>query len=358
MTGKFITSALLLTLSNVLLAQDSTKSFAISGSVDAYYRYNFDAPSGKTNNYTSFTNSQSSFELGMATIRADGSALSGKVLGTADLGFGRRAEEFSYNEGTGPNGFLTLAAVKQLYVSYMPIKNLKFTIGKWATHIGYEVLDAYANRNYSMDYMFSVGPFSHTGLKAEYSKGAWGFMLGVANPTDNATTISPTKTLLGQVSGGSKNGKIKGYLNYQGAFTPDFKFNQIDLVLTGTVSSQFSIGYNGTVAINSYSGGIKSRNWWGSALYLNYDPTAKVGLTLRGEYLGNKDSVLTSISPSILANKSVYDFTLSLNYKVGPVIIIPELRLDGADQAIFIKNDGITGTKTTVTGLLAVVYKF
>jgi hypothetical protein len=64
-------------------AQDSTKTLTVSGSVDAYYRYNF---AGKTNNYTSFTNSQSSFELGMASLRADATGMSGKVGATVDLG--------------------------------------------------------------------------------------------------------------------------------------------------------------------------------------------------------------------------------------------------------------------------------
>ena len=52
--------------------------------------------SGFNNNYTSFTNSQNSFELGMATIRADHSWAKAGV--TVELGFGRRAQEFSYNE--------------------------------------------------------------------------------------------------------------------------------------------------------------------------------------------------------------------------------------------------------------------
>ncbi|HEX3767391.1 MAG TPA: outer membrane beta-barrel protein, partial [Puia sp.] len=43
-------------------------STTFSGSLDLYYRYNFANPSGSLNNYTSFTNSQNSFELGMATI--------------------------------------------------------------------------------------------------------------------------------------------------------------------------------------------------------------------------------------------------------------------------------------------------
>src|SRR5258706_15986719 len=94
-------------------AQDSTKkgNLTISGSADGYYRYNFDnaKDSGRTNNYTSFTNSQNSFELGMASVKADYTI--GKVEAVADLGFGTRANEFSYNESGG------LTAIKQAYIS-------------------------------------------------------------------------------------------------------------------------------------------------------------------------------------------------------------------------------------------------
>ena len=79
-------------------AQDSTTKkgiLTVTGSIDAYYRYNFQnaKDSGYLNNYTSFTNSQNSFELGMASVKADYAI--GKVDGVFDLGFGRRAEENS-----------------------------------------------------------------------------------------------------------------------------------------------------------------------------------------------------------------------------------------------------------------------
>ena len=41
-------------------------------------------------------------------------------------------------------------------------------MGKWATHVGYELVDAYLNRNYSMEYMFSYGPFFSYRLKSRY----------------------------------------------------------------------------------------------------------------------------------------------------------------------------------------------
>ena len=128
----------------------------------------------------------------MASLKADYTM--GKVEAVADLGFGRRAEEFSYNDAG------TLAAIKQAYVSYSPSDKVKFTMGKWFTHVGYEVPDAYLNRNYSMDYMFSYGPFSHTGVKMEVTPSSiFGFMIGIANPTDFTSASFAKKNFLAQI---------------------------------------------------------------------------------------------------------------------------------------------------------------
>ena len=343
---------------------------AIPGSVDGYYRFNFSNPKTGANNYTSFTNSQSSFELGMASIRADHSF--GKVSATADLGFGRRAEEFSYNDAAHP----TLFAVKQLYLGYQASTKIKFTLGKWGTHIGYEVLDAFSNRNYSMDYMFSYGPFFHTGLKADITLSpTTAFMIGIANPTDFSTTSSSTKVILAQFTTGTKDGKFKAFLNYQGyagvnadtaiapAYTLYKSLNQFDLVINGTLSSKFGIGFNTTVQSVKSSVLDKTASWWGAALYLNYDPTSTFGLTLRGEYFSDKDGV--KINPNDFETKpdettglNVFDLTLSGIYKVGSnLTIIPELRVDSGSKDFFVKSDG-TVTKSTFSGLLAAVYHF
>src|ERR1044072_8978026 len=226
-------------------AQDSTSKghLNISGSVDAYYRYNFHnaKDSARTNNYTSFTNSQNSFELGTASIKGDYSI--GKVDGVIDLGFGRRAEEFSYNDQGA------LAAIKQAYVSFAPSDKVKFTMGKWATHVGYELLDAYLNRNYSMDYLFSYGPFSHTGLKMDVTPSSnIGFMVGIANPTDFTTASFAKKNYLAQLHLASTNTKLNAYINYVGGKDlGDNMVNQFDAVVTGVVSSKFNIGVNGSV---------------------------------------------------------------------------------------------------------------
>lgn len=341
----------------VTKAQDSTKSLVISGSVDGYYRYNFSNSPTSTNNKTSFTNSQNSFALGMASVRADATALSGKVTATADLGFGTRAEEFSYYEAASKS---SLAYVKQLYVTYALSSKVKITAGKFATHVGYEVLDAPLNRNYSMSYMFTNGPFSHTGLKVDVTEGPIGFMAGIANMVDQTASTNPIKTFIAQVSGATKDGKFKAYLNYSGFFGSTAGANplslkslsQLDLVINGVITSKFNIGFNGTVQSRQQinNSAAASGQWYGAALYLNVDPSAAVGLTLRSEYISD-NKIINYGTKNIFAN------TLSLNYKVGPFILIPELRIESAQSAIYTKNDG-TGSKSTATGLIAAVYKF
>jgi putative OmpL-like beta-barrel porin-2 len=357
---KYLLSNMILLMSIISYAQDSTKkgNLIINGSVDVYYRYNFynAKDSGFTNNYTSFTNSQNSFEMGMASIKA--SYAIGKVDGVIDLGFGRRAEEFSYNDGDvdqGKNGFTSLAALKQAYISYSPSDKVKFTMGKWITHAGYEVPDAYLNRNYSMDYMFSYGPFFHTGLKMDVAlNSSFGFMVGVSNPTDHSTANFAKKNFLGQIHLTTTNSKVNAYVNcIGGKDMSDVMTNQFDLVATGTLSSKFSIGYNGTVKTVKPNGG-SSDSWWGSALYLNFDPSVIFGLTVRGEYFSDERGVA---NVGGFGENKIFEFTLSGNIRIENLTIIPELRLDLGEEPIFFQNSG-EAVKNTGTFLLAATYHF
>ncbi|MFV0605756.1 MAG: outer membrane beta-barrel protein [Niabella sp.] len=354
----FLTSSTVV-MSTALFAQTTEEpttekgTLQINGSVDAYYRYNFANAKSvpATNNYTSFTNSQNSIELGMASLKA--AYTNGKAAIVVDIGFGSRAREFSYAEepdGLG-NGSSLLQAVKQAYITYDPTENIKISAGKWGTHLGYEVLDPQLNRNYSMSYMFSYGPFSHTGLKADFSFGeGFGLMAGVANPTDYVSASFAKKNVIAQFSKTSDN--FNAYLNYVGGKDlDDNNINQLGLTATGTISDMLSLGYDGTVKMVDFSGG-SSGKWWGSALYINIDPTENFGLTLRGEYFDDEDDNITGLGSSIFAG------TLSLNFKpANGLAIIPEFRFDNAKDAVFYKSNG-TMIKNTGSFLVAAVYSF
>lgn len=359
MLRKIFSSAIAMAATSAALAQDTTEKAAakpiISGYADVYYRFNFSNPQKDLetfNNYTSFTNSHNSFELGMASVKLEHTL--GKVGMVADVGFGKRAEEFSYNDDN------TQFAIKQLYLSYAPVQNIKLTAGSWATHVGYELVDAYANRNYSMSYMFSKGPFFHTGLKTDILVGRSSFMLGISNPTDLKSANFSHKFIVAQYSLTSRNEQTKVFLNVQGGKT-DFahKIRQADIVITNALSSNFSIGYNGTItAVQSKSNGKfeSAQSWWGSALYLNADPASWLGLTLRAEYFEDKNRV-TDVFAAQPIGGNVFATTLSANFKISNLTIIPEFRLDKGSEPIFTKHTG-TATKSTATALLAAIYKF
>ncbi len=324
----------------------------ITGSLDAYYRN--DLADVKTNSYTSFTPLHNSFALGMASIKLEHKG--NKVSAVADLGFGPRARDFAYAD----DGITQ--AIKQLYISYSPADWVKFSIGTWATHVGYELVDPQLNRNYSMSYMFTNGPFTHTGVKAEVTKGKHGVMLGVSNATD--FRIPPDgmmnkKFLIGQYSFAPTE-KIKLYLNYVGGQNPDTsKTHQFDAVITAKFSDKFNIGYNGTVNSTQLWDGTKnveSKSWWGSALYLNFDPQSWFGLTLRGELFGDKNQFKPFSGASEGGN--IFATTLSANFKKGGFIFIPEFRIDNANKEVLFTNKDGEFTKTAASFIFAAIYSF
>ena len=336
MTSKILLPVFLL-LSHISKAQTDTSAKAAETSTsytiyfDGYFKSDFSKQS--TNNKTSFTNSNQSLQLGMASIKLDHNK--GNFAGTLDLGLGKRAQEFSYND----NG--VAQSIKQAYISYAPMNGLKITVGKWATHIGYELLDAYSNRNYSMSYAFSYGPFFHTGIRADIALGGKSaMMIGFVQPTDFVSSSSPDKMLIAQFSTSSKDDQLKAFLNYQGGKDK----SQVDLVLNGVVNSQLGINYDGTIA------NISGSNWTSNAVYVNYDPSSKFGFTLRSEYFNDTKN-------AVGVGTSIFQNTLSANIHFSKLTLIPEIRFDNAKDKIFF-NSNNNLNQYAGNFLIAAVYKF
>lgn len=332
-------------------AEEVKPTLTITGSADVYYKYDF--AKTKANTFTSFTGTHNDFSLGMASVKFEHKG--SKVGAVLDLGFGQRAKDFSYTD----NGITQ--AIKQLYVSYSPADWIKFTAGSWATHVGYELVDPQLNRNYSMSYMFTNGPFTHTGIKADITKGKHGFMIGVSNATD--FRMSPDgyinkKFVIAQYSLAASN-NVKIYLNYVAGKNPDTsKVNQVDAVITAKLSDKFNIGFNGTVNSTQFWDGAKNidgQSWWGSALYLNVDPKPWFGLTLRGEYF-NDDNQLKMFAMAPVGG-NIFATTLSALFKAGGFTFIPEFRIDNASQEIFIDKNG-AAKKSAGNFLFAAIYSF
>ncbi len=346
---KVVLTLALMLITTLTFAQDTpTPATTFAGSADAYYKYDF---SDIDNSYTSFTNSHNSFELGMASIEA--SHKMGKASVFVDLGFGKRAAQFTYNDDA------TTFMIKQLNFTYEFSDKFKVTGGSFGTHLGYELLDAVDNKNYSMSYAFTYGPFFNTGVKAQYTSGKYSFMAGITNPTDFKSTIeagSKQKTFIGQIAYVGDTGSA--YFNVtSGSSNPSSDENktQFDFVGSKKINDKFSLGFNGTYALtNNDNDSSLDGEWFALVGYANYAVKETVSLAYRLEYFDAKNA---TPGVGILAGSSVIGNTLSLNYKVGNLTIIPEIRVDSASEDIFSDSD-LTPRGLTAFALLATTYSF
>ena len=333
-----IASAICCTIVPSFAQNDSTKksSTTLTAYLDGYYRALLKNGGGSNNNFTSFTNAHNSFKLGMASIKVDQTL--GKFTASLDLGIGKRVEEFSYNDKD------ILTNIKGATIAYAVTDKLKLTAGKFSTHIGYELLDATSNRNYSMSYGFSYGPFFHTGFKADIAIGGkTALMVGLVDPTDYTSFNSKPKYIIAQISSATKNDKLKGYLNFlKGDIT-----TQYNLVVVATLTNRVSAAFD--ASINQQKFGEDNSSWSSKAFYLNYDFTEKLGLTLREDFFSDR-----TISPIGLG--SVNATTLSGKIKINKITMIPEIRIDRGITPLFSTKEG---TATNASNfLVAAIYAF
>ena len=312
-------------------AEETPATFSLSGSIDTYYKLNLggeftDAPA------TSFANLPG-FSLGMANIIA---GYEGEKVGfVADMVFGPRGEDATFlSPVLRPGGSSNI--VNQLYAYINVSDAVTFTIGNFNTFLGYEVISPTGNFNYSTSYMFSYGPFSHTGLKMDADLGGGlSLMLGIFNPTD-ATEYNPTNDYFGGAQLGYGYDGGSAYLNL--LFGPDYF--QADLTAGFDLSDKLYLGVNATSATSDLFAGF--------AGYLQVATSDAVKLGVRGEYF--KDNGVGAIG----SGENVFDLTFSANITSGNLTIIPEIR---ADFLSFDAFDG--GTSSSLSQfILAAVYGF
>src|SRR6056300_164783 len=134
---KFITLSMFLMACSLFAQEETTeKKLSISGSVDAYYRANFDAPNDENAIApgSSFANLPG-FALGMANIVA---SYEGEKVGfVADLVFGPRGTDAVF---ASPMYSSTGQIINQLYAYWNVSDAVTLTMGNFNTFLGYEVI--------------------------------------------------------------------------------------------------------------------------------------------------------------------------------------------------------------------------
>ncbi len=327
---------------------------SLSGSIDGYYRYNFGAPNDNSVAPTSSFANQSGFALGMANVIL---GYEGEKVGfVADLVFGPRGEDAVFlSDGSSQ-------IVNQLYAYWNVSEKVTLTFGNFNTFLGYEVISPTGNFNYSTSYMFSYGPFSHTGLKADFALSEkWSAMLAVMNPTDY-TENNPFDTYIVGAQVGYSGDTGSAYLNFRygnegepGEVGPTF---QADLTTGWDVSEDFYLGVNATYLSTEPQEDGDASGFYGVALYPQYKTSEKFTLGLRGEYFSVYNGGLVDvIGLDAEGDGDVIAATLTGSYDIGDLTLKPELRLDSTSEDFFTDNDGEL-TKSLSSFVLGAIYKF
>jgi len=354
-------------------------NITISGSVDAYFRANLTAPNkGDVAQApgTSFANLPG-FALGMANVVA---AYEGEKVGfVADLVFGPRGADAVFLSTGSAN------IVNQLYMYWRPSDNLTFTIGNFNTYLGYEVISPTGNFNYSTSYMFSSGPFSHTGLKADIDLTEnWSLMAAVMNPTD-FTEFNPLGTYTAGLQLGYETDNGGTWLNFlygdqDGKLDEDHGLVNGEASAGSTFQVDLTTGYNATEALylglnttylttsagEVYNGSAimdasgDAAGFYGIAGYVQASTSEKFSLGARAEYFSifNNGGSAVATDP-IDGDGNVLAFTLSGNIKpTNNLTLIPELRLDTASEQSAFINRSMNPSKSLSSILLAAVFSF
>jgi len=366
-------------------SSEEISALTFSGSVDAYFRTNLNAPNTGENLQspaTSFGNLPG-FSLGMANIIAKYEGQ--KVGAVIDLVFGPRGEDAVFGSPLYSGGSAGSSQIlNQLYIYWNATDALTFTLGNFNTFLGYEVISPTANFNYSTSYMFSYGPFSHTGLKANLAiSDKWSLMAAVMNPTDMTEfNLNGTYTLGGQlgystdlgntylnVVYGDQDGKLSDDGSLISGQTSLGKTFQIDLTTGFNVSDAIYLGVNTTYNSSSsgevYSGaevensGGEGAGFYGFAGYLQARPSDTFGIGLRGEYFSVfNDGLGSVVGLDDKGDGNVFAVTLSGNVKIGKnITLIPELRLDTMSNDLFVNKD-LNPSKSLSSFMLAAVFAF
>ena len=318
----------LLTVSTYAQEEEPAPTFSVAGSIDTYFRSSEAKPG------TSFANLPG-FSMGMANIIM---SYEGEKSGfVADLVYGPRGADAVFNSTGSAN------IVNQLYAYFNLSDSFTITMGNFNTFLGYEVISPVANFNYSTSYMFSYGPFSHSGIKADLAlSDDASLMLGILNSTD----YTESQPIGEDFMIGVQLGLFGQYINYLGGGTAGV--SQIDFTGGIDLGDSFFLGVNAT----SYSDD-NDIEFSGFALYPQYTFSDSFALGARFESFSENGKGLGALG----VDGDNTSFTITGSITSGNLMIKPEIRMDSASSKFYKDADGVDTDSLSVF-MVAAIYSF
>jgi hypothetical protein len=335
---------------------------AVNAFVSTAYEYNGNRPTTGANSYRVFDFNDNSFNLDVAELVVQIAASKPNDAGfRVDFAAGNSIPQITKTQDQTAAQF----DLQQAFASYIaPLgSGLRFDVGKFVTHLGYEVIEGYDgyNDNYSRSILFGYAiPFTHTGVKVSYAfSSKMAGMIEVVNGWDLLRDNNHSKSVGAQLTL-TPVAPLSVLLNWIGgpelANDNHTKRNVFDLVAILKPTKTLTLGVNGdygkedgTSAVNPGS----DATWKGIAGYATLALTDKFSIALRGETFHDDGGV--RLGTGTKATLSEVTFTPTYKF-TDHVLLRGEVRYDTANQPILTKRATLADKQTTIGANVIFVY--
>jgi hypothetical protein len=332
--------------------------------VSGYVAASYYASNGYPGNVHQFDVDHNTFQLDQAGFQVayqpkEGFGALVDAIAGEDAKILHQAEANNFND-------TSLFDLRQAFVQYAT-GNLTVMAGKFVTLAGAEVINPTLNTNFSRSLLFFYSePLTHTGVRASYVMGDFTLTGGVNNGWNTTSTDFGSKTGEASIAWAPASKlfalSVNAYFGKNEAF--DAEKTLIDVVATYNVNSQLSVILNfdwdqQQDALVDGAGGLHDASWNAAALYVNYAINDQFRVSLRGEYLDDKDGFATATGRS----QTLKEGTITFGYSpVKAFELRAEFRYDksGAGTPIFVRSraaDALPSDNLSEFALQA-VYKF
>ena len=345
---------------------------SLNGFLSSSYSYNFNRPDSGMNTYRVFDFDDNTFKLDVFELVLQKPAAKPRESGfRVDLTMGSSIPRVTAASGLfrDASGTAQDFDLQQAFASWVaPVgSGLRLDLGKFVTHLGYEVIDGYDgwNDNATRSLLFGYAiPFTHTGVHATYAFSPKVAVIGmVVNGWDVARDNNRSKSVGGQLA---LTPVTPLSVYFSGMWGPERNGDNfhdrtvLDAVAVLKDAHGRSLGINGDWASEDWRPGEgalttpgfrPTHHWMGIAGYARAPLTSSLALIARAEYFDDRDGDRTGTA------QDLSEWTVTPELKLTPRMILrADVRSDRSNRSVFQKDSRRVDSQTTV--LVNALYAF
>jgi hypothetical protein len=334
-----------------------------TGSLDIYYSYNGQQPVSGVSTLRLFDNQTNQFALNLLEFGLFKKPTDERRLGyNVTLAFGNAINIVNSRD---PGGLGFAQYLKDGYASYIaPVgRGLQVDVGKFTTPAGPEVIDSYANWNYSRGLLFDYAlPFYVFGARVQYSFNEQYKLTGyVVNGWDNVVDTYSSGKTVGLRLDWKPAPKVLVSETWLGGRAPtptslgrrDLTDTTIVYTPTNKLSLMANVDYNRGALLPPFQHPV---HWFGVAAYGRYQFTRILASAVRYEHYDDPFGITTCSACVLLTPDHIDEITATGEMRFGHFITRLEYRYDRSSPPVFIQTNYLYPNQTTATlGLMYVI---